>query len=322
MAKKTTGRRKAAASITAHKSGPLRRAGRLLKSNSRVLLALTVIGLLGWGLHRSWLYYAPSVIHRPRYLISGQQITISPPPEWIHLDIRSEVVRSAGLDGQLSILDKDLVPAIRSAFLLHPWVASVDRIIKSYPPAVQVCLRYRRPVAVVEISGPTGAELLPVNKQGIRLPARGMPENRKHSLPRIGNIVGQPPEGQKWDDPRVAGATILATRLADHWQQFYLVDILPSARPEIRGAHRYFIFNLVTKGGTQIVWGAAPQLGSPKEADFATKLKRLQQCVQRCGPLDSVRGPKVVDIRHGVEITPRTAHKTEAPSNEKRSVVK
>lgn len=322
MAKKTAGRRKAATSISTQKPGPLRLAGRLLNLNSRLLLALTVIGLLGWGLHRSWLYYGPSVIHRPRYLVPGERITISPPPEWIHSDIRSEVVRNAGFDGQLSILDKDLVPAIRSAFLLHPWVASVDRIIKSYPPAVQVCLSYRRPVAVVEISGPAGAELLPVDRQGIRLPAGGLPEIRKRTLPRIGNIVGQPPEGQKWDDPRVAGAAILATRLADLWQQLHLVDILPSARPEIRGEHRYFIFNLITKGGTRIIWGAAPQSGPPTEATFDTKLKRLQQCAQHCGPLDSVRGPKVVNIRHGVEITPRTAHKTEAPAKEKQSVVK
>ncbi len=322
MAKKTARRRQAAASTSAPRLGPRGYLSRLLKGQSRLLLALTVIGLLGWGLHRSWLHYAPSVIHRPRYLVPGQRITISSTPEWINSDIRSEVVRNAGLDGQLSILDKDLVATIRSAFLLHPWVASVDRIMKSYPPAVQVSLSYRRPVAVVEIAGPTGAELLPVDSQGIHLPASGLPEMHKRTLPRIGNIVGRPPEGQKWDDPRVAGAAILATRLASLWQQLYLVDILPSARPEIRGKHHYFIFNLVTRGHTRIVWGAAPQVGPPSEADFATKIKRLQQCAKRCGPLDSVRGPAVIDIRQGLEITPRTALKTKAPSKEKQSVVK
>jgi hypothetical protein len=282
-----------------------------------LFLSLTVVGLLGWGLHRCWLHYAPSVIHRPRYLVPGQRITISPPPEWITTDIRGEVVRDAGLDGQLSILDDDFVSAIRSAFLLHPWVMSVDRIIKSYPPAVHVDLSFRRPVAVVEMSGPAGMELLPVDKLGIRLPANGLPEIRRHTLPRIGSIVGRPTEGQKWDDPRVAGAAILADQLAGLWQKLYLVDIIPSARPEIQGQHRYFIFNLVTKGGTRIVWGAAPQKGPPGEADFATKFKRLKQCAQRCGPLDSVRGPKVVDIRQGLVVTPRTARK--APGMTKES---
>jgi len=271
--------------------------GRLIYSHSHLLLAWAVVGLLGWGLHRCWLHYAPSVIHRPRYLVPGQRITISPTPEWIHADIRGEVIRNAGLDGQLSILSADFVPAIRSAFLLNPWVASVDRIVKSYPPAVHVDLSYRRPVAVVEMSGPSGTEMLPVDKQGIRLPAKGLPEIRKQTLPRIGNIVGRPPEGQKWDDPRVAGAANLANRLADLWQRLYLVDILPSARPEIHGPDRYFIFNLISRGGTRIVWGAAPQDGPSGEASFATKLKRLKQCSMRCGPLDTVRGPAVVDIR-------------------------
>ena len=320
MAQKKTSRRQAAAS--AAKLGPMGSLGRLLKRRSRLLLALSIVGLLGWGLHRSWLHYAPSVIHRPRYLISGQRITISPLPEWIHSDICNEVVHNAGLDSQLSILDQDLVPTIRSAFLLHPWVASVDRITKSYPPAVQVSLSYRRPVAVVEMVGPTGAELLPVNKEGIRLPGSGLPDQCKRTLPRIGNIVGRPPEGQKWDDPRVAGAALLATQLADLWQQLYLVDILPSARPEIRGEHRYFIFNLVTRGHTRIVWGAVALAGPPNEADFATKIKRLEQCAKRCGPLDSVRGPAVIDIRRGLEITPRTAQKTGGSSEERQSVVK
>ena len=322
MAKQKTNRRPTTATTVARNPGLLGRMSRLLLSHSTLLLALTVVGLFGWGLHRCWLHYAPSVIHRPRYLVSGQRITISPPPEWITTDIRGEVVRNAGLDGQLSILDDDFVPAIRSAFLLHPWVKSVDRIIKSYPPAVQVDLSYRCPVGVVEMSGPSGAELLPVDKLGIRLPASGLPEIRKRSLPRIGNIVGRPAEGQKWDDPRVAGAANLADQLADLWQQLYLVDIIPSARPEIHGEHRYFIFNLVTRGGTRIVWGAAPKTGPPGEAGFATKLKRLKQCAQRCGPLDSVRGPAVVDIRQGLVVTPRTAHKTPATAKEKSSVVK
>ncbi len=322
MAKQKTNRRPTATQATARNHGLLGRISRLLFSHSTLLLALTVVGFFGWGLHRCWLHYAPSVIHRPRYLVSGERITISPPPEWINTDIRGEVVRNAGLDGQLSILADDFVPAIRSAFLLHPWVASVDRISKNYPPAVHVDLSYRRPVAVVEMPGPSGPELLPVDKLGIRLPASGLPEIRKRSLPRIGNIVGRPEEGQKWDDPRMAGAANLAERLANLWQQLYLVDIIPSSDSEIHGEHRCFIFNLVTRGGTRIVWGAAPKTGPPGEADFATKLERLKQCARRCGPLDSVRGPAVVDIRQGLVVTPRTARKRPATSKEKPSVVK
>jgi hypothetical protein len=285
-----------------------------------LLLALGLIGSLSWGLHRCWRHYAPQVIQSPRYFVPSERITVSSPPEWMNAGIRSEVIQRAGLDHQLSILDKEFVPSLRSAFMLHPWVASVDRITKSYPPAVHLQLSYRRPVAVVEMSGVAGGELLPVNEEGIHLSASHLHDIQKQTLPRISNIVGRPPEGQKWDDPRVAGAAQLATQLAELWQPLYLVDILPSTRPEIRGEHSYFIYSLVTRGGSRIVWGAASQDSPPGEADFSTKIKRLQQCVQRCGALDSVHGPKEINIRNGVVIVPRSARKIE-PNSKQQTVL-
>ena len=187
----------------------------------------------------------------------------------------------------------------------------MDRITKSYPPAVHVELTYRKPIAVVEMPTDGGNMLLPVDREGIRLPADDVPLVRRRYLPRISGIVGQPPVGQKWDDPRVAGATELASRLADVWQSLHLVDILPSARPEISAEQRYFVFSLITRGGTRVVWGAAPGLGPRGEDDFAMKLQRLRQCTQSVGPLDTAKGPAVVDVRQGLIVTPRTAKKKE-----------
>ncbi len=291
------------------KGPPLRgwaRAKHGLWSRGRAVVALFVVALLGWGMQAVWQRAAPSIIHRDRYLLTAEGIGISTLPSWIAADVRMEVVRNSGLDRRLSVLDEEFVSVVEDAFALHPWVESVDKITKSYPPAVFVDLTFRRPVAVVELASAEGVQLIPVDKYGIQLPAENVPDIRKRYLPRIGGIVGRPPVGQQWADPRVVGATELAKLLADHWEPLHLVDILPSARPEIREEHRYFVFHLITRGGTRVVWGAAPSHAPPGEDDFEAKLQRLREWANQHGPLDSVRGPAVVDVRRELAITPRT----------------
>ena len=102
-------------------------------SRVRVLLALAVVVLLGWGLHTVWQHVAPTVIHRDRYILTDSGITISPLPEWILGDVRAEVVHNAGLERRLSVLDDTFAQVVKDAFELHPWVESVDKITKSFP---------------------------------------------------------------------------------------------------------------------------------------------------------------------------------------------
>jgi hypothetical protein len=293
----------------------------LLLPRARVLLALCVIGLLGWGMHSLWQQVAPEVMGRQRYLLQPERITVTPLPEWITADIRSEVVRDAGLDGRLSLLDEAFPQVIEDAFQLHPWVESVQRITKVFPRGVQVDLTYRKPAAVVELAGPEGVQFVPVDRFGVQLPADDVPELRKHYLPRIGGIVGRPPVGQVWPDARVTGAAELADALRDDWEPLCLVDILPSARPEIRDDLRFFVYDLITRGGTRIVWGAVETAAPPGEDGFQQKLDRLRACVAEHGPLDSVRGPAIVDVRHELAITPRTVKKEPGPRTVKNDPV-
>ncbi len=290
----------------------LRRAAQLLAQRARAITALTVVALLGWGMQAVWQHYAPQISQRDNYLLTNQRITISPLPEWITGDVRDEAVRNAGLAGRLSVLDDAFVQVIEDAFVLHPWVESVDRIIKRYPAGVHVELTYRRPVAVVELVNQNVVQLVPIDRHGVHLPASEVPNIRKRYLPRIGGIVERPPVGQPWADPRVLGAAELAVQLAPEWKSLHLVDILPSARPEIRDQRRYFLFDLITRGGTKIIWGAAPGTAPASEDQFAAKLDRLRSCAEKYGPLDSVRGPAEVDVRKELAITPRTAKKPKA----------
>jgi hypothetical protein len=280
---------------------------RLSPRRAKAVLAIAVVVLLGWGGHALWRAAAPAVVGRDRYLLAADGIAITPTPEWIAADVRSQVIHNAGLDGRLSILDPGFMKAIENAFALHPWVERVDRIEKRYPPGVDVDVTYRRPVAAIDVPQGAGGMLLPVDAHGIHLPADDVPAIRREHLPRLMGIAGQPPVGQRWDDPRVAGGVELAVLLAEVWEPWHLREIIPSARPEVQvqGNRQYYLYELVTRGGTHIVWGAAPHVGAPGEADFRTKLGRLQQCIKQYGPLDSAKSPGVVNVRGELEVSPR-----------------
>ncbi len=307
-------------SSTSKKKNPATRQGlaklgfasRLIAQRARVLVALGVIACLGWGLQGVWQRFAPQISQHESYLLTDARITISTLPEWITGDVRGQVVRNTGLDGRLSVLDPAFAQVVEDAFTLHPWVESVDQITKRYPAGVHVELTYRRPVAVVELVSQQVVQLVPIDRRGVHLPSADVPDIRKRYLPRIGGVVERPPVGQPWTDERVLGAAELAEQLAPVWETLHLVDILPSARAEIREEHRYFVFDLITSGGTKIIWGAAPSAAPPSEDNFAAKVDRLRSCIKQYGPLDSVRGPAEVDVRKELAITPRTVKKPTA----------
>ncbi len=274
----------------------------LARRRARVLVALAVVMLLGWSAQAAWRWAAPSVASRERYVLPERAITVSPPPEWIVADVRRQVIHSAGLDGRLSILDAGFLETIHRAFGLHPWVQSVDRVEKKFPPAVHIELTYRRPVAVIETAR---GELLPVDAGGLHLPAADVLLIRRKSLPRITGIVGQPAVGQTWGDARAQGAVEIVNRLTDAWEPLHLDTITPRARPELRGEVQFFIYDIVTLGGTRIIWGASPMAGVPGEAEVGEKIGRIERCIEQFGPLNSVKAPGIVDVRGELHVEPR-----------------
>ncbi|MDZ4656717.1 MAG: hypothetical protein SH868_03965 [Bythopirellula sp.] len=311
--KKSTGK-----SVQAERPKPPSKLRSISLPRMRVVLCLVVVALFGWAMQVVWQRVAPAVIHREPYLLSAERITMTPQPEWITTDIRGEVIRNAGLDQRLSILDDGFMGVVQDGFVLHPWINSVEKITKQFPAGVHVEVTFRKPVAVVEMASEAGMLLVPLDERGIVLPLDDVPEIRKRYMPRIQNIVDRPPVGQKWENERVQGAVDLAVRLADVWESLHLVDILPSTRPEILDEHRFYVYDLMTRGGTRVVWGAAPGIAPPGEADFAAKLDRLRNCVTQHGPLDTVQSPAIVDVRNQLMVTPRTVKKTTGPRTVKK----
>ncbi|MCC6492236.1 MAG: hypothetical protein IT424_04365 [Pirellulales bacterium] len=285
----------------------------LARRRARALAILAVVAILALGLRLLWRRVAPLVAGRDRYLVPASAIGISPPPPWLVADVLEQVIHKSSLDRRLSILDPGFVDEIEQAFSLHPWVARVKRIEKKVPPGVFVELEYRRPVAVIDAPRADTRELLPVDVTGVHLPAEDVPLIRRQYLPRIMNIAGRPPVGRRWEDGRVAGGVELAAALGESWESLHLVEIIPSARPEVRGDRQYFVYEIVTRGGTRIIWGAAPRDQAPGEAAFAVKLQRLQKCVRQYGPLDTVKAPQSVNVRGELQVLPRMVKRGAKP---------
>ena len=286
-------------------------------TRGRFSSAAIALVLLGVGLQLSWHRLQPTLQNHPRYRIAGGAINVSAAPPWIRSDICGEVVEAAGLDGELSILDEQVFRRLRDAFQAHPWVKSVVRIEKHYPPRVDIELEYRRPVAAVDTKTRAGRVLLPIDVHAVRLPEADFTVAEKQHLPRILAIDGQPTRGQVWNDLRVQGAAELANLLQESWKVLGLVDIQPSSYPEVAGDARYYTYDLETKAGTRILWGPAPGHAPSDEPTFQQKLARLKQYTSQFGPPVGVTAPARIDVRRELQVIRRQARQETADA-EKR----
>jgi hypothetical protein len=272
-----------------------------------------------------WLRSGPKIAREPQYILAAERIQITPPPPWVRSDVKGQVLRDSGLLNRVSVLDDSdvLAKQVKDAFELHPWVASVERITRELPSSLVIELRYRRPVAAVESNDRAGVVFLPVDDHAVRLPENDLNETERRYLPRISGIMGRPRIGDVWDDPRVVGGAKLAAQLADVWQQLRLVEILASAQSSTRDEKPLYSFEIVTTGGTRIIWGATPgQESSLGDSPFQQKRQRLLDYAAQHGKLESIDGPAVLDVRSNVVVTPRTARKNGAAKNENKTQTK
>jgi cell division septal protein FtsQ len=251
----------------------------------RRLLAAAIAGMaLVAGSLALWAKVRPHVQSQPEYLARVSDLEITAPPAWIHADIRAEVIRDTGLPSELSILDDRLINRLSQAFSLHPWVSRVAAVRTAYPVHIAVDLDYRRPVAMVEVSG----GLLPIDADGVLLPTEDFTPEQAREYPRAAGVSSTPlgPVGTHWGDPKVEAASKLADSLADDWQQFGLRRIL--VREETTAeAGRRLVLDLITRGGITLVWGSP--LGSEVASELkpAEKRTRLWQLASADGGLDA-----------------------------------
>ncbi len=263
---------------------------------------LVVLLLAGWYL--VWLRVGDRVLSSSDYMVGPQQVEITPPPEWIHADIRSDVFRTASLDGPLSVMDDQLTERVHRAFSLNPWVAKVVRVTKHPPARVKVELIYRRPACMVAAPGdllPVDARsvLLPVDAQGVLLPYGNddFSAVEKSRYPLLVGVNTAPvgTVGECWGDARVVGGAEIAAALGEVWDQLNLQQIVPSA-PLATGVAEEPTYTLVTRRGTRILWGRAPGTKVPGEMPAADKVARLKKYVGEHGSLEGAGGPQELDV--------------------------
>jgi hypothetical protein len=293
---------------------------KLLRLRPRAWLSIGALVALAVGAHFLWERVEPSLASDRHYALTSEQIHITPPPAWIRTDIKMQALRDSGLLGTMSLLNdwNELSRRVKGAFEFNPWVAKVVRISRRLPSSLDIEIVYRKPVAAVESTDPSGIMYLPIDEHAVRLPESDLSEAERRYLPRISGVTGRPLVGDRWEDPRVSGGARLAAQLSDVWQQLRLVEIVANPLTSSGSDKPAFRYEIVTAGGTRIVWGMTPGDESAiGESTFGQKRQRLLDYATQYGKLESIDGPAVLDIRSDLVVTPRTArHKPEAPADE------
>jgi len=280
--------------------------GYLFRPRVLLLAAMAVSATFMFPVVKSLL---PDLSEQSEFCLPTSQIQIGDTPHWVPQNLVEQVMRQAGLPDQLRMLDSDLTRRVAEAFQMHPWVAEVVRVEKAFPPKIEVTLEYRRPVAMVQVK----QGMYPVDAQGVLLPPADFSVTDTQLYPVIQNVSSMPqgPAGTNWGDVSVAGAAHLAHVLlaADgktpHWKRFHLAAIWIPKRSDADLTIDDVTYELITQGGSRIIWGRAPGTDHPGELSPEQKLGRLERYLSEFHSFEAPHGPYEIDIRHWQEISRR-----------------
>lgn len=254
----------------------------------------------------------PDLNQRPQYRLKTSEIRIAPPPpRWVPEDFATAVFEQSRLPREFSLLDVTLVANVADAFRKHPWVADVVSVRKTVPAGLEVQLKFRQPVAVVEV--PEG--FYPIDRFGTLLPPADLAPAEIRRFPLIQNVSSLPAgaAGNLWGDPAVTGAARLAAALLETevdgesvWRRYGLSAIRVPRRTSDRVELDDVALEILSTGGSRILWGRPPGTSHPGELSVEQKLGRLEKYVKDYGGFDRPHGPYEIDIRHWQEISRRS----------------
>jgi hypothetical protein len=261
----------------------------------RVGPLLAIVAVVGGGGYWAWSKLRDSVTGQSHYSITAESIVLSPQPDWIKADVKTEALRDASLELPLPLLDDALAERISKAFAFHPWIAEVKQVRKAVPSQVIVDVVYRKPACMVEL--PEGLGLYAVDASAYLLPTKDFLDDprRAHGYPRLTGIVNlnMGRLGMRWPDPFVQGGAAVAAALETAWPRLNLARIAPSLDSISSPTPR---FELVTRLGTRIVWGSAPGQETAGEMPAARKVESLLRYANDNGSLEGRTGPQRLDL--------------------------
>ena len=266
------------------------------------LLLLALIPIVGTVAPIVW-RNRPKVTENPVYLFKAGDIRITEPPRPVPANLVERAVGSAGLDAELSVLDRALLPRLAEAFAKEPWVKNVVQLRKGLPAHVEADLEYRVPVAMIDVK----SGVYPIDEEGVLLPPEDFTPAEVKRYPLVTGVGSLPagPPGTPWGDATVLGAAKVAAVVAKHWDEFDLTAIHAPAPASASPGLDELTFELHTRGGSRVVWGRPPGTGHPGELTADQKLGRLKRYVTDFGPFDAPGPAFEIDIRPWQEITRR-----------------
>jgi len=223
-----------------------------------------VVALARWA--------GPRLKDDPQYRWEPQFTDVTPTPPWIPVEVSRQVFEDGGLK-PCDIRDRELTLHVARAFSNHPWVESVSRVRKVHPNRLEVELKYRRPVAMVEVTtgGQRGA--LPVDGNGVLLPTQGFSETSLDRFLRVSVPETAPAglPGASWGDPRVQAAAELADFLRDHWRRLGIYRIHWLADKHAGDFGSDSALALEWSSGGVAVWGSP--LGKEEQGELGGEAK-------------------------------------------------
>jgi len=260
------------------------------------VLVLVVVALVATVVVPKIIDRLPELGDRAEYRLTRDSVEIIPvQPNWVPEEFVLSVTGSKTWpeDGT-SVFEPDLLERVAESFAAQPWVAEVRRVERRVPAGVAVWLEFRRPVAWIETAGPAVA----VDVTGVRLPREDLVETTAEKLPVVRGVTSEPPDADAvaWNDPGVVAAARLAVELESHWVPFDLAAIVVKRDQDL------VTLELLTRGGSRVVWGRPPGTRHLGELTVSQKIGRIMQFISHFDSLDPPDGPYEINIRHWHEI--------------------
>lgn len=261
--------------------------------------ALACAAIITWPYLPAW---TPDLSSNPAYQVQAERLHLPAAHPWIPADLPQRVLNRAGAtpDQPLSLLLDGLAERLAKSLAADPWVREVRQVRLQRDGVILVDVTYRQPVLMVS----TSRGMYAVDETGVLLPPEDFRAEDIRHFPLARNPQSLPnvPAGTKWRDAGVEQAARLASALlptgeaTDPWRSLGLSAILiPSPTTDVDPSRPYAL-ELLTAGGSRIVWGHAPGTDS-LEPSTEQKLARLVYYREQCGGFETAQGPTRIDIR-------------------------
>ncbi len=181
---------------------------------------------------------------------------------------------------------RDLLQHLQQSLLATGWFESIEQVQLTDADRVEVMGTYATPAALVNEGGIDHL----CDARGMRM-ARDYRTNDGPSLPRVLHLAAPTPAvANQWNGTALKDALdVLATVEAQPWRS--QIAAMSVARHATEG-----VIELITTGGSAIVWGRAPSSASPSEVPTAQKLEYLAFLYAKHGRID-YGYPASIDVR-------------------------